>query len=55
MILDILSRLFTLGRALLIPIQLDNALSAVYVVLDLLSKIFLLGYSPEGGFNFLNF
>ena len=35
---------------MLVPIPVDNALAKLYVILDLLSKIFLLGNLPEGGF-----
>ena len=50
MLVDILSRLYQIGIGMLVPIPVDNALSKLYVILDLLSKIFLLGNLPEGGF-----
>jgi len=49
MVVDIFSRLYQIGLGVLVPIPVDNALAKLYVFLDLLAKIFLLGNLPEGG------
>ena len=46
MVLDILAQLSQTAQAFLIPIPLDNILAKLYVVLDLLAKLFLAGNAP---------
>ncbi|MBI2435094.1 MAG: hypothetical protein HYV26_19735 [Candidatus Hydrogenedentes bacterium] len=56
MLLDVLNQVYQAALALLIPIPLDNIYAKLYVILDILSKIFLFGNDPaNGGLDFLPF
>lgn len=55
-LLDVLNQVYQAALALLIPIPLDNIYAKLYVILDILSKIFLFGNDPaNGGLDFLPF
>jgi len=49
MILDTLGQLLGMLQAMLISIPLENPLSYLYVILDLLSKLWVAGNAPAGG------
>jgi hypothetical protein len=49
MLLDLLSRLYQIAIGLLIPIPLENVWAKLYVLLDILAKLLVLGNNPEGG------
>ena len=53
MLLDILGRVAQSAQALVITIPTDNALGKLYVLLDLLSKLWLLATGAEGDVSIL--
>lgn len=55
MILDLFGQIFQSAQALLIPIPLDNPLSVLYVIFDLISKLLLAGNTTSGGGSTLPF